>query len=62
MLMGSAPRLMGKLCVVGIEHAPALTMLAESNIRADGLGAALLCRRHRVRARTDHACRVEHPC
>ena len=27
--------------VVGIEHVPALTALAESNIRADGLGAAL---------------------
>ncbi|KAH9006553.1 protein-L-isoaspartate O-methyltransferase [Lactarius hatsudake] len=27
--------------VVGIEHLPALTALAESNIRADGLGAAL---------------------
>ncbi|KAI9465732.1 protein-L-isoaspartate O-methyltransferase [Lactarius psammicola] len=27
--------------VVGIEHIPALTALAESNIRADGLGAAL---------------------
>ena len=27
--------------VVGIEHVPALTALAESNIRADGLGPAL---------------------
>ena len=27
--------------VVGIEHIPALTALAEQNIRADGLGGAL---------------------
>ena len=27
--------------IVGIEHIPALTALAEQNIRADGLGAAI---------------------